>query len=118
MSLSIDGIWCLDINDDPVKRNSRTFPPKRVIPLHPVLIETLNFPGYVQKQAESGHERIFHELKKISKDYSHAAGKWFNERYKAQIGLVVKEGEKKSFHSFRHTFTNNLKQQMIPLDCG
>ena len=108
-----EGVWCFDINDDGDKK-LKNVPSKRIIPLHPVLSETLKFPGYVHKQAEDGHERIFHELKKISDDYSHAAGKWFNERFKKQIGLIVREGEKKSFHSFRHTFTNNLKQQLIP----
>jgi integrase len=107
-----EGIWCFDINDDGEKK-LKNVPSQRIIPLHPVLIETLNFPGYVQSQAAAGHERIFHELKKISDDYSHAAGKWFNERFKKQVGLKVGEGEKKSFHSFRHTFTNNLKQQLI-----
>ena len=108
-----DGIWCLDINDDSEKK-LKNRSSRRVVPLHPVLIETLNFTGYAQKQVESGHQRVFHELKKFSHDYSHAAGKWFNERYKARIGLVVKEGEKKSFHSFRHTFDNHLKQKMVP----
>jgi integrase len=110
-----EGIWCLDINNDGEKK-LKTKSSKRVIPLHPSLIEPLNFPGYAQKQAENGQERVFHELKKFSDDYSHAASKWFNERYKARIGLVVKEGEKKSFHSFRHTFDNHLKQKMVAPD--
>ena len=107
-----DSIWCFDINDNPGKR-LKNVSSKRVIPLHPVLIDPLNFPGYVKKQIESGHERIFHELRKIGKGYSHAAGKWFNERYKDSIGLVVKAGEKKTYHSFRHTFETNLKHRLV-----
>jgi integrase len=107
-----DGVWCFDINDEPGKK-LKNVSSKRVIPLHPVLIDPLNFPGYAQKQAEGGHERIFNELKKIGKGYAHSAGKWFNERYKHSVGIIVQDGEKKSFHSFRHTFTNNLKQKML-----
>jgi integrase len=110
--LQYGGIWCLDVNDEGEKQ-LKNKSSKRVVPLHPILSQVLNFPGYAMKQKESGHEKVFHELKKISHAYSHAASKWFNDRYKKQIELTVKEGEKKSFHSFRHSFQNNLKQNLV-----
>ena len=96
------GIWCLDINDDGDKR-LKNAPSKRIIPLHPVLVNDLNFPGYVQSLKQRGEVRIFPELRKISHQYSHAASRWFNERYKKQIGLSTEDGQKKTYHSFRHT---------------
>jgi integrase len=110
--IQIEGIWCLDINDDGDKRLKNS-PSKRIVPLHPVLVDVLNFPGYVEKLKEKGETRIFPELKKISHQYSHAASRWFNGRYKKQIGLIIKEGEKKTYHSFRHTLSDHLKQKLV-----
>lgn len=108
-----EGVWCLDINAKPGKK-LKNVSSKRLVPLHPILSESLNFPAYVKRQAEDGHERVFHELKKIGKGYAHAAGKWFNERYKKKIGLVGEAHNKQTFHSLRHTFETNLKHKLVP----
>jgi integrase len=108
----IDGIWCININDDGDKRLKNT-PSKRIIPLHPVLAETLNFPEFVKRIKGRGETRIFPELKKISFAWSHSASKWFNSRYKKQIGLNTEKGKKKTYHSFRHTLSDHLKQKLI-----
>jgi len=108
----VDGIWCIDINDNGEKR-LKNEPSKRVVPLHPVLTETLNFPGYVQQLRVKGAVRVFPELKKQSHAFSHAASKWFNDRYKKQVGIKNEDGKKKVFHSFRHTLTDHLKQKLV-----
>lgn len=56
---------------------------------------------------------MFPELKKISHTYSHAASRWFNDRYKKQIGLTTQDGKKKTYHSFRHLVQDWLKQKLI-----
>lgn len=77
--VSMDGVWCLDINDDGKKR-LKNAPSKRIVPLHPVLTETLSFPGFVKKLKKMGETGVFPELKKVSHAWSHSASKWFNGR--------------------------------------
>lgn len=102
------GLWVLDINDKDGKR-LKTPDSARQIPLHPVLVETLDFPAFVKRRKKAGHKRIFHELKKINHRYSHSATKWFGE-YRKKCGIT---GSKKTFHSFRHTFIDHLKKQDV-----
>ncbi len=106
-----DEIWFLDITaseDDDGKR-IKTASGYRSIPLHPFIVDELNFPGFVEKIRSEGHERIWHELSYVSDRWGHSIGKWF-KRYKERYGI---SDRKKSFHSFRHTFSDNLKQQLI-----
>ncbi|UCE53471.1 MAG: site-specific integrase [Desulfobacterales bacterium] len=108
-----EGIWYFDINDDGEKK-LKNKASNRVVPLHPVLVETLNFPGFIQNLRERGEDRIFPELKLIGSKYSHYASRWFNVKYKKQIGLVTTEGQKKTYHSFRHLVQDWLKQKLLP----
>jgi integrase len=100
----VDGIPVIDINDNGEKRlkNSSS---RRVIPIHPTLVKALGFLGYVETVRKAGEIRLFPGLRKIQHRLSHAPSQWFS-RLKGKLGI---EG-KKSFHSFRHTFANNLKQ--------
>ena len=86
----------------------------RVVPLHPALVDDLNFPGFVKNLRKRGENRIFPELKRINNKYSHYASRWFNEKYKKQIGLVTTDGQKKTYHSFRHLVQDWLKQKLLP----
>ena len=106
----IDGLWVLDINDNGNDKRLKNAHSKRVVPLHPVLVDDLGFPAFAQTLHEKGMVRVFMELTKIQHCYSHAASKWFG-RYRNQIGL--NGAGKKTYHSFRHTFTDHLKQKQI-----
>lgn len=107
----IDGIWCLDINDSHDKK-LKTESSARMVPLHPILTDTLNFPKFVQHQASKGHQRVFPELKKQSGAYGHYASRWFG-RFKARAGIDTTTN-KKVFHSFRHSFTDTLYKALAP----
>lgn len=96
-------IWIIDINSNNGKR-LKTEGSRRKVPIHPTLIKL----GFVEF-ALSKPERIFDELKMIKHRYSHYPSRWFGE-YKISRGIVSK---KKTFHSFRHTLINNLKQQQV-----
>jgi integrase len=99
----IDGIWCLDINQDKPDKSVKTSE-RRIVPLHPFLVNDLNFVGYVQNIPQDG--RIFPELKRIADRYSHHASPWFS-KFKERCGIVARSGNK-TFHSFRHTVTDHL----------
>ena len=113
---TVGGIPCLEITDEG-DENARlkTASSKRTIPLHPVLLR-LDFLGFVLecrkniRSRRSGANRLWPMLEfKAGYGYAHDFQKFFgrfNRRY-------VTEDEKKVFHSFRHSFTNNLKQQGV-----
>ena len=105
-----DGVWCFDINDDRSDKSVKT-EDRRLVPLHPVLVEELAFIKYVQSLPQDG--RIFPSLKMINYRYGHNIGRWFAD-FKKRSGVEAPPG-KKSFHSFRHTVTNYLKQNGVPV---
>jgi len=101
----IDGIWCFDVNGEDDKR-LKTMSSKRVIPLHPSLIQ-LGFLSFVDSMRGKGQLRLWPNLNRRDTDgYCHAIGKWFqrlNRKYVTTDPL-------KTFHSLRHTFADTLKQ--------
>ena len=131
IKFSESGVYYLDFNlDTPDKMDSdvrdcvvtdgsdkslKTVNSKRIIPLHPHVIE-LGFPAYVKALSKAGHNRLFPELKRDAiKGYGKPAGSWFNERFLGKQLLVPRDG-KRTFHSFRHNFITALNQQGVPSD--
>lgn len=106
-----DGFWILDINDKQPDKELKTESSKRLIPLHPFLIDDLDLPGFMEKLKRRGHKRLFPDLSLQSKGgYGRAVTRWFpNFREKAGIPQFDDEEQKKVFHSFRHTFCTMLK---------
>jgi len=109
-----DGIWCIDINDNsddpgnPKKLKNKAS--KRVIPVHPKLIE-IGFIDFVQEQRKLKTVRLFPELSFSIDGYSRKVGRWFNAAYlRKKVGIKDPE---KSFHSFRHTVIDGLKQKGV-----
>lgn len=92
----------------------KTLSSERDIPLHPVLVETLDFISYIQFVQKKGHERVFHELPlNFQKNAYHKnVGRFFNERYLKKVGLKNSE-RKLSFHSFRHSVETHLTEKNV-----
>jgi integrase len=103
----VDGIWCLDINDDNDKQ-LKNEPSERIVPLHPFLVEELGFHRYVAKVRRGKHQRVFYGESKRSNKYSHYVSRRFGD-YKKGLGF----DKKKVFHSFRHTFTDLLYKNEV-----
>lgn len=101
----VDGVWCFNVNDDKDKKlkNSAS---KRVVPIHPVLVRC-GFLQYADSVQKSAAPRLWMNLSWREADgYGNAMGNWyrrFNRKY-------VSKDDSKVFHSFRHTFTDTLKQ--------
>lgn len=86
---------------------------ERKVPLHPFITDTLKFLTYVDSVRERGEIRIFPDLTKANGNYGHSISKWFNRTYLPSIGVKI-DGEKKTFHSFRHTFNAYLQRKGVP----
>ena len=113
----VDGIWAFVLNEDEEgveALKDKTISVKsasgqRQIPIHPFVADTLNFRGYVDHMRAKGETRLFPELPFQNDNYGHQATKWFSE-YRKKCGV---DSSKKTFHSFRHTLSDNLKQNLV-----
>ena len=104
--VEIDAIWCFDINANDDKKRVKNLGSIRKLPIHPILIQ-LGFVEYVQG-VKSKH--IWRNLRYDSKNgYGNLFQKWYQ---RINRNIITKD-KKKVFHSFRHAFTNNLKQQGV-----
>jgi integrase len=104
----INGIWCIDINDD-LEKKVKTQSSKRIIPLHDTIRD--GFIAYVQSLDKGS--RLFPELTHKRDGYSQDLSKKFGRllRKKAKIS-----DPQKVFHSFRHSFATALKRALVSED--
>ena len=111
-----EGIWCIHITEEggtlenPKKLKNKSS--ERIVPIHPQLIE-LEFMEFVNRQkANKEIVRLFPELTFNKADYfSRRCGRWFNQFYlRKKLGVG---DPAKTFHSFRHTVGNGLKQKGV-----
>ena len=104
-----DGVWVFDINDTGDKE-VKTEAGKRIVPVHPALIE-LGILDRVNNLKAQGHTLLFPDLKpKNAVDkYGEKVGTWFG-RYRRKQGVHKDKetNQKKDFHSFRHTVISAL----------
>ena len=100
------GILCIRIDDSREGQNLKNASSRRMLPIHPSLIE-LGLLRYVESAKATGAHRLFPDLEPVRGKLGHAPSKWFG-RYKAKRGI---DDSKKTFHSFRHTLIDDLAQQ-------
>lgn len=106
-----DGIWVFDINSAGPGKQLKSKAAKRLIPIHPKLLE-LGLLTFVKQLRERGESRLFPELLVRRDGASQSASLWFG-RYRKTIGLY-QQTPKKDFHSFRTTLIDTLKQKRLP----
>jgi integrase len=110
----VEGYWCISITDSGDNQILKSVSSKRVIPIHEKLIE-LGFIDYVNSTGTVQNNMIFPDLKLLNERYSHTPSRWFSNIK----NRVLDDSDRKSFHSFRHTFVdylyNKLKLQGNPL---
>ncbi|EOT13124.1 hypothetical protein PAK_03823 [Pseudomonas aeruginosa PAK] len=98
------GIPCIRIDDSREDQSLKNANSRRVIPLHPSLIEQ-GLLQYAESVRANGADRLFPELDAVRGKLGHAPSKWFS-RYKTKLGIT---DPRKTFHSFRHTFIDDLR---------
>ncbi len=115
----IDRVWCIVIRpgldedkESPAskeKKRIKVLSSRRAIPLHSFLLDDLRFLNYVQMMRDKGEKRLFPDVPYIHDAYSQYASKWFGD-YRRRCGV---DEPRKAYHSFRHTFSTNLKYQEV-----
>jgi integrase len=113
----IDGLFVIDINGRPSSNGTldKTLKNKnatRLIPVHPILVE-IGFIKYCSTMKKNKENRVFPELNKTaaSPKYGKQPGKSFGKL----IRDLKIEGNK-TFHSFRHTFSDFYKKKDMQND--
>lgn len=99
-----NNVLVFDVNNKQDKK-VKTSNSKRLVPVHPQLIE-LGFMEYVDN---INHERVWPELSRGSRGYSHNWTDFYGKLNRKNIT----NDPRKVFHSLRKSFANNLKQNMI-----
>ena len=109
---NLDGVWCIIITEDgdtgdvEDQKRVKTAAGERYVPVHPELMK-LGFLAYVSTQQKAGTLRLFHDLPKGKTGYSSDPfSKWFS-RFLVSVGAKT---DKTSFHSFRHTFRDAMRE--------
>ncbi|MFJ7106638.1 site-specific integrase [Pseudomonas sp. NPDC098740] len=101
-------IHCIRIDDKSEGQNLKNSSSRRVLPIHPTLVE-LGLLRHVESVRATGADRLFPELEPVRGKLGHAPSKWFG-RYKVKRGIT---DSKKTFHSFRHTLIDDLRDSGV-----
>lgn len=99
----VAGVWCFDVNGDGGKK-LKTAGSARLVPIHPRLIEA----GLLTyRDANAAKPSLWPDLTRGADGFmSSPFSKWFG-RFKRAAGIT---NTRLTFHSFRHTFVDALKQ--------
>jgi integrase len=107
----VNGVWTFNINKNAPDKSLKNKTARRLVPVQPQLL-ALGFLDFIEDVKKSGKPRVFSQLDYVEGSYGRKPGRNFAD-YLTAIGIPEKE---KVFHSFRHTFNNNLKQ--VPFALG
>ncbi len=108
------GVLCFDVLAEEDDQGTKTDSSYRLVPVHPFLKEL----GLIkhQKQCRARKdERLWMGLTLNNKGkYNARFQKWYNEEFN-RIYIIPDMSIKKTFHSLRHNFQDNLKQKEVDL---
>lgn len=109
--LQVNGIWAISFNNDTPDKSLKTAASRRVIPLHPTLIEC-GFLDYVEDARQFMDGRKLFPYLTYNKLDGYAATP--SERWGKFLDKLQIKDPQKVFHSFRSTSNNCLKQNGVP----
>lgn len=113
---SEDGVWIFDLNEDAEDKSIKTKSSRRLVPVHPFILNELNLLKYCEILKSKGEQRLFPEISRQRDGYGKRVSEWFNGDYKKECGIADVGGRKKDYHSFRNTFTNDIHYKQLPKD--
>ena len=91
--------------------NLKTAESERVIPIHAELVR-LGFVDFALASGEQKRDRLFHLLTPGPYgNFTHKWGQWFSTYLRKTCAVTDK---RMTFHSFRHTFTDQVRRPDIP----
>lgn len=101
-------VWCINVTPDGEgNKRLKNASSKRRVPVHDRLIAA-GFLDFHQAQTSAGHSRLFPSLTYTAQNgYGRNAGRWFNNRFLAELGL---DGQGLTYHCLRHTMVTRLAQ--------
>ncbi|GGF76951.1 hypothetical protein GCM10011332_33650 [Terasakiella brassicae] len=105
-----DKVWCFNITretdrgvDDKVLKTKAS---ERIVPIHPQLLE-LGFMRYLKQFERKPRGKLFPDIRVGTTGYrSDIFSKWFARFLKS----IDADGDRTSFHSFRHNFRDALRE--------
>lgn len=104
----IEGVWCIDVNRRGGHLKSRAA--ERIIPVHPELAR-IGFLEHVKAGVAAGRTKLFAEIKIGASGYaSDNPSKWFARVLNKTFGEDRRRADGLTFHSFRHTFKDALRE--------
>uniref|UniRef100_A0A1S7LP59 Phage integrase n=1 Tax=Magnetococcus massalia (strain MO-1) TaxID=451514 RepID=A0A1S7LP59_MAGMO len=106
------GVPFIDIRADGEEKQLKNLASNRIVPIHSQL-QRMGLLEYVDQMRDAGERRLF-PLVKAAKPRAVTANfsKWWsNYTRKEFVGI---EAQKKTFHSFRHTFIDCARMNRIP----
>ena len=107
---TIDGVPVFNIRPSAGTQRVKTEAGRRIVPFHPFL-KRLRFETYVATMRKTGEDQLFPDLKADKRGYySDAFQKWFDRL----LGHVDAEGDRTSFHSFRHNWRDAMREAGVP----
>ena len=108
----MSSIPCISINDNAENKSVKNKGAKRIIAIHPKLID-MEFLVYVEYQRKEKQRKLFSILQKQGHNgYAGPVQHWFG---KYLDSLRIKD-KSKVFHSFRHTFETMAVEKKIPAE--
>ena len=109
----VQGILVFDINENSEFKRLKNLASRRLIPVHPKLIE-FGLENELIRLKRLDKKYLFCELHKPTGNrdgQSTSASKWFG---RLKNKLELDNVENKTFHSFRHTFLDKMRKRKIP----
>ena len=103
----VDDIWCFDINQkDGTTKRLKNAASKRVVPIHPKLLDYGFMEYFDRMKARRGNARLFPQLTYSKSDgYGRNLGRWVNESLLPDLNIKT---DQLTFHSLRHTMVRKL----------
>jgi integrase len=106
----VDDVWVMDIKEDGVKKTVKTSSSVRIVPVHPFVLETLDFMGFAETRKRQGtkDDLLFPNLTYTDQGYAKKISAWFRLWKKTWLPV---DCHHKNFHSLRHTFIQQAQNQ-------